>query len=172
MPYTDWTSIFDTDIPNKKDLSIIEFGLGEGTEYLLDNFKFVYSHELIATRKWYDYTVEKFAPKYKNWKHELILFNDVGFVDYNPNLPQVVLEGITKLFNQYNFDVAFVDGDYHVRGDIANYILNTHQPKYVAIHDVNYAFTEDGYDRINLPTNYTSVTSTVGEGTTIFKKNN
>ena len=38
MPYTDWTNIFDTDIPNKKELSIIEFGLGEGTEYLLKNF--------------------------------------------------------------------------------------------------------------------------------------
>jgi hypothetical protein len=171
MPYTDWTSIFDTDIPNKKDLSIIEFGLGEGTEYLLKNFKFVYSHELIGTRQWYDYTVEKFS-KYKNWEHELILFNEVGFQDYNPNLPEVILNHIVDLFETYKFDVVFVDGDYHVRGDIVNFILNKFQPKYVAIHDVNFAFLADGYDRINLPSNYISTTSTIGEGTTIFKKTN
>lgn len=171
MPYTDWTNIFDTDIPNKKELSIIEFGLGEGTEYLLKNFKFVYSYELINTRQWYDYTINKFS-EYKNWNHELILFDEVGFQDYNPNLPQVVLNNITNLFTKYKFDVAFIDGDYHVRGDIANFILNNFQPKYVAIHDVNFAFLEDGYDRINLPSNYTSVTSTIGEGTTIFKKTN
>ena len=169
MPYTDWTSIFDSDIPNKKDLSIIEFGLGEGTEYLLDNFKFVYSHELVETRDWYDYTVNKFS-KYKNWEHNLILFNEIGFVDYNPNLPQILLDGITNLFTKYNFDAAFIDGDYHVRGDIADFILNKFKPKYVAIHDINFAFEIDGYNRINLPLEYTSVTSTIGEGTTIFIK--
>lgn len=171
MPYTDWTNIFDTDIPNKKELSIIEFGLGEGTEYLLKNFKHIYSYELINTREWYDYTVNKFS-EYKNWDHELVLFSEVGFQDYNPNLPIPVLNRITELFNKYKFDIAFVDGDYHVRGDIANFILNNFQPKYVAIHDVNFAFLADGYDRINLPLNYTSVTSTIGEGTTIFKKTN
>lgn len=169
MPYTDWTNIFTEALPNKKDLSIIEFGLGEGTEYLLENFKFVYSYELINTREWYDYTVEKFS-KYKNWEHQLVLFNEVNFVDYDPNLPKPVLDRITDLFTKYKFDMAFVDGDYHVRGDIANFILNTFQPKYVAIHDVNFAFIADGYDRIVLPDNYTSITSTIGEGTTIFIK--
>jgi hypothetical protein len=170
MPYTDWTNIFTTDIPDKQDLSILEFGLGEGTEYLLDNFKFVYSYELINTREWYDYTVDKFSG-YDNWKHELVLFQDVDFRDYDPNLPKPVLDRISELLDKYKFDVVFVDGDYHVRGDIANFILNTFQPKYVAIHDVNYAFIADGYDRIVLPENYTSVTSTIGEGTTIFIKN-
>lgn len=171
MPYTDWISIFETDVPNKKELSIIEFGLGEGTKYLLDNFKFVYSHELINNSHWYNYTVEKFS-EYKNWEHKLILFEEIGFRDYNPNLPQALLDDIKTLFQKYNFDMAFVDGDYHVRGDIANFILNEIKPKYVAIHDVNYAFIADGYDRIKLPPEYTSVTSKVGEGTTIFIKNN
>lgn len=170
MAYMDWQGVFDTDIPNKKDLSIIEFGLGEGTEYLLENFKSVYSHELVATREWYDYSVNKYS-KYTNWEHELILFNEVGFQDYNPNLPQVILDGITNLFNKYNFDVAFVDGDYHVRGDIANFILNKFQPKYVAIHDTNYAYEIDGYGRINLPAVYSVVKYNVGEGTHIFVKN-
>jgi hypothetical protein len=31
MPYTDWIGIMDTQIQNKKDLSLIEFGLGGGT---------------------------------------------------------------------------------------------------------------------------------------------
>ena len=35
MAYTDWINIMDDFIPNKKELSILEFGLGDGTEYLL-----------------------------------------------------------------------------------------------------------------------------------------
>ena len=170
MSYTDWIELVELSIPNKNRLSILEFGLGEGTKYLLDNFEFVYSHELAAKPKYYDSTVQKFS-KSRNWKHELVLFSDIGFVDFNPDLPKVLLSGITKLFNRYKFDVVLVDGNYHVRGDIANFILNKFHPKYVIIHDINLAFKEDGYDRIKLPPKYESVSSNVGEGTRIFVKN-
>lgn len=167
MAYTDWIELVESTIPNKTKLSVLEFGLGDGTKYLLDNFKFVYSHELMNTPKWYDYVVRKFS-HYKNWKHELVLFKDIGFVDYNPNLPPVLLDSITKLFNKYKFDVVLIDGQYHVRGDIANFILNKFHPKYVVIHDINLAFEEDGYNRIKLPSKYKSVSSHLGEGTRIF----
>ncbi len=167
MSYTDWIGIVESSISNKQNLSILEFGLGEGTKYLLDNFRFVYSHELIDNPNWYHSTIQKLS-QYKNWKHELILFDDIGFVDYDPNLPQVLLDGITKLFNEYKFDVVLIDGQYHVRGDIADFILNKFSPKYVIIHDINFAFKEDGYERIKVPAIYKSISSNVGEGTRIF----
>ena len=53
MPYTDWINTMNTHIIDKENLSIIEFGLGEGTDYLLKNFKSVFSYELMDTDKWY-----------------------------------------------------------------------------------------------------------------------
>lgn len=169
MSYTDWIGLTELVIPKKNELSILEFGLGDGTKYLLDNFKFVYSHELVKSPRWYNLIVSKFS-EYKNWKHELLLFKSIGFVDFNPDLPQILLDNITKLFNEYRFDVVLVDGDYHVRGDIASFVLNKFHPKYVIIHDINVAFEADGYDRIKLPLGYNMISSNLGEGTRIFMK--
>jgi len=169
MAYTDWIELVDLNIPNKKKLSILEFGLGEGTKYLLDNFKSVYSYELSPDSKWYDAMVDKFS-NYKNWKYELVLFRDVGFVDYNPNLAPYLLRSIAKLFANNQFDVVFMDGEYHVRGDIVDIILKRYAPQYVIIHDITTAFNKDGYDRIQLPATYQSVSSYTGEGTRIFYK--
>ncbi len=169
MSYTDWIELVESSIPKKNKLSILEFGLGEGTRYLLDNFKFVYSYELAAGSNWYDDAIQRFS-KYKNWKPELILFNDVGFVDFDTNLPPKLLKGITKLFKKYKFDVVLMDGQYHVRGDIVNFVLTKFSPRYVIIHDTNLAFKQDGYDRIKLPSKYKTASSDLGEGTRIFIK--
>lgn len=171
MPYTDWIELMDSSIENKKELSIIEFGLGDGTEYLLKNFKDVYSYELMDTGAWYDETVSKFE-LYKNWKHKLVLWGEIGFMDYNQNLPELLLSEIDDLFTSNNFDVVFMDGGYHVRGDIVNYIINKFFPKYIVIHDTNYAYEIDGYHRIILPDNYKIEKSITGEGTIIFIKEN
>lgn len=169
MSYTDWIDLVKSTIPQKDKLAILEFGLGEGTKYLLDNFKFVYSYELAPNSKWYNPIVEKFSGS-ENWQHELVLFKDIGFVDFNTDLPKELLTGITKLFNKYKFDVVFMDGNYHVRGDITNFILNKFYPKYFIIHDISIAFEQDGYSRIELPSRYKSVSSYSGEGTRIFIK--
>ena len=167
MSYTDWIELVEKTIPYKKRLSILEFGLGKGTQYLLDNFKHVYSYELAARSRWYDRIVQKYS-KYNNWDHKLILFGDIGFVDYDPNLPQTLLDDISDLFKEYDFDVVLMDGDYHVRGDIVDFILKRFSPKYVIIHDINLAFEIDGYDRINLSKNYKTLSLYIGEGTRIF----
>jgi hypothetical protein len=169
MPYTDWIELMETAIPNKKELSIIEFGLGEGTEYLIKNFKDVYSYELMNTRNWYDYTVEKLSLN-ENWQHKLVLWSEIGFKDYDTSLPQRLLEDIDTLFSEKKYDVVFMDGGYHVRGDIVNVIINKFYPDYIVIHDINYAYEIDGYGRINLPKGYRTEKNTIGEGTMIFIK--
>lgn len=174
MPYTDWIDIVEQTIPDKENINFLEFGLGEGTEYLVNNFKFVYSHELIDQNDptligWYDVAVEKFSSR-KNWKSEVVFWKDINFIDYDPNLPQQLLSRIDELFLKYEFNAVLVDGGYHVRGDIANYVLNKHQPKFVAIHDTNHNYIVDGYGRINLPDIYDTVKYEEGEGTYIFVK--
>jgi hypothetical protein len=51
--FIDWQVAFDN-IPDKDQMTIIELGWGEGTFYLLDNFKQVISIEL--SRYTYPYT--------------------------------------------------------------------------------------------------------------------
>ena len=174
MPYTDWIDIVDSTLKNKNELSIIEFGLGEGTKYLLDNFKYVYSYELNDNAfpeyiQWWNKSNEDYA-NYKNWGRELVWYNQIGFIDYDPNLPAKLTTRIDELFHKQNFDAVLIDGVGHCRGDVANYILNNHVPRYVIIHDTNYNYEVDGYGRINLPSVYSTVEYSVGEGTHIFVK--
>ena len=174
MPYTDWIGIVDPTLQNKDELSILEFGLGEGTRYLLDNFKFVYSYELNDNNHpeyidWWHKSNEDYK-EYDNWDRELLWYNDIGFVDYDPNLPTKLTDRVDELFYKYKFDAVLVDGVGHCRGDVANYILNKHIPKYLIIHDTNYNYDIDGYNRIILPKAYETVKYTEGEGTHIFVK--
>jgi len=173
MAYTDWQNIVEEQISDKRSLNMLEFGLGVGTKYLLDNFNFIYSYELIDKRdptliEWYTKSVSDYK-SYKNWKSEVVYWQDVNFIDYDPNITPQVLSRIDELFKVYNFDCVLVDGGYHVRGDIASYVLNKFEPRYVIIHDTNYNFVVDGYERIKLPANYITLVDNKGEGTYIFK---
>lgn len=174
MAYTDWTEIVETTVLGKDKLSILEFGLGDGTKYLVDNFKKVYSYEIIddadpSLAEWGRECIQKLNT-YNNWEYEITKYSEIDFVDYDSNLSSKLLQRIDELFDKYKFEAVLVDGGYHVRGDIANYILNKFFPKYVIIHDTNYNYEVDGYTRISLPEVYTTVKYTEGEGTHIFVK--
>jgi len=169
MPVMDWTEHMDRQISNKKEMSILEFGIGDGTEYLLDNFKFVFSHELQVDANWYNIIASRLASR-TNWEHKLVLWHEIGFEDYNPNIPKALTDDIDALFDKYRFDAVFIDGGYHIRGDIANYILHKHKPTFVIIHDITIAFEEDGYGRIDKPEEYAYEEFHTGEGTGIFYK--
>lgn len=174
MAYTDWTEIVETTILEKSKLSILEFGLGDGTKYLVDNFKKVYSYEIIDDAdptlvEWGTECVQKLS-EYNNWEYEITKYSEIDFVDYDIKLSRKLLKRIDELFAKYKFEAVLIDGGYHVRGDIANYILNKFSPDYVIIHDTNFNYEVDGYGRINLPKNYSTVKYTEGEGTHIFVK--
>jgi hypothetical protein len=105
-----------------------------------------------------------------NWGRELVWYSDIGFEDYNPDLPAGLTDRIDSLFKLHEFEAVLVDGVGHCRGDVASYILNTHAPKYVVIHDTNFNYEVDGYGRISLPDTYETIKYFSGEGTHIFKK--
>ena len=126
MPYTDWINLVEKTIPNKKNLNIIEFGLGEGTKYLLDNFKTLYSYELMNKPDWYNQTVNKFSV-YENWEHKLVLWNDIGFKDYDTNLPkELLLEGryLAENFDEQKY--------FHILDEIFNHTKNNLTTKNLA----------------------------------------
>ena len=169
MPREDWTQWVDRNIPDMKNKTVLEFGLGDSTEYLLQNFRSVYSHELAKEDYWYRFTTDKFK-SYQNWEHELILWKEIGFVDYNPVLPDALKENIRKLLTDLKFDVILMDGGYHVRGDILDLIINEFLPEWVVFHDTFRAFEIDGYGRMNIPYCYERFETKEGEGTIILKR--
>ena len=174
MAYTDWIDAVDVVLIDKSDLTILEFGLGDGTRYLVNTFKKVYSFEIIddadpSLKQWSAQCIDNLQ-YCTNWEYEVTTYSEIDFVDYTPELSSKLLQRIDQLFRTYNFEAVLVDGGYHVRGDIANYILNKFHPKYVIIHDTNYNYEIDGYSRIHLPNNYTTFKYTQGEGTHIFIK--
>jgi len=68
MAYTDWIPVLGI-IPDKKELKILEFGIGAGTKALVDNFKEVFSFEILNNREWFDKTVEQLK-EYKNFLYK------------------------------------------------------------------------------------------------------
>jgi hypothetical protein len=172
MAYSDWIGAVEATIPNTKRLKMLEFGLGAGTKYLIDNFKYVYSYELIDER---DHTLREWAEvskkdykDYTNWDVEVVNWSDIDFKDYDPNLTPGLTNRIDELFATYKFDTVLVDGGYHVRGDIANYILNKFAPKFLLIHDTNFNYIVDGYARIQAPNSYKIHNHAAGEGTHVY----
>ncbi|MEM1312724.1 MAG: hypothetical protein AAGF07_04650 [Patescibacteria group bacterium] len=150
--YISWFPVLDY-VPDKLDKNILELGLGQGTQHLLNNFKHVYSFEVFHTKYWYDYTVKQ-NESYKNWEHKFIYSTDLGISDVDAEL--VATKGVTRrtgVLKKYfelledfvdfkKLDVVFVDQGFHMRGECVNYFLDKKIP-YVICDDWN--FGEDDY---------------------------
>lgn len=174
--------------------SMIEFGLGEGTSFLLDHLKEVVSVEpytkdlelakklRIPTDKWMKKFGEEFHT-YKNWK--IVPYEcgkgiikaeyDVtghGKVERgeNPTTKYYLDEILTlvkKLFKNKKYDYAFVDAGIHLRGDIVNALFG--KVDIIGAHDTN---TKPiyGYNRIVVPMDYSIEENINGEGITFWIK--
>lgn len=175
--------------------SMIEFGLGEGTRFFLDNLKEVVSVEIytkdinLATKlripddSWMRTFGEKFA-SYKNWE---IIFHDCGKdileaehdVTGHGNVERgadprsdgykkEIRNLIKQLFKNKKYDYAFVDPGVHLRGDIVNALFG--KVKIIGAHDTN---TKPiyGYNRIIVPPDYNILENRDGEGITFWIKN-
>lgn len=160
--------------------SVIEFGVGEGTNVFLENCKGkITSVELyttdyhkaellkISTDEWIDYSIKQFKG-YNNWnaiKYEVqssILDaeydvtgrgeNGVTRGDSPSNQEYIKeLENLISTLNILEYDMAFVDAGIHLRGDIVNLLFN--KIDIITAHDFN---TRDiyGYSRILVPQTY------------------
>jgi hypothetical protein len=184
-------------IKNYNVNSVIEFGVGEGTNVFLENCKGkVTSVELlttdypkaellkISTDEWIDYSIKQFK-KYDNWnavKYEVqssILdaeydvtgngSNGVKRGDSPSNQEYIQeLENLISTLNVLEYDMAFVDAGIHLRGDIVNLLFN--KVNIITAHDFN---TQNiyGYSRISTPQTYEGFSGNYSnEGLGVFIK--
>jgi hypothetical protein len=137
-PYTDWQEAFDN-IPNKDQMTIIELGCGEGTQYLLDNFKKVISIEY--SRYPYDFTVT--SPKHTFVKLEAnqetiekdnVLIETMG--ETRPDFTKEV-DMLMDEIMKYKADIIFVDFGFHFRNEVVKTLVKWDKIKMIAFHDIN-----------------------------------
>jgi hypothetical protein len=163
--------------------AFLEFGLGLGTKFYLDNCTHVTSAELVIKDRytnvmpWYFDCVELFKD-YSNWSPSLHLFtqvvndaNDLAVKNVDPeSFDDQYLQEINRyldgLFENRSYDVVFVDPGIHIRGDIVNALFG--RVAIIAAHDTNFNSACYGWYKIDPPPTYEVVTSTYGEGTTFW----
>ena len=183
----DWHFYFAEIFKNQKISSMLEFGLGVGTEFLLDHCDNVTSVELSAgnyNREWHDKTVEDLK-EYKNWNcYYVDLPQDIK--DANERAQQLrfplddikYLDSLKKITSKYlkkKYDMIFVDAGIHTRGDLVN--LSFGKADIIAAHDTSrktYRILENvyGYNIVNVPDDYTEVHyECTYMGTTLWIKN-
>jgi len=169
----DWHYYFEEIFKTEKINNFLEFGLGVGTEFLLENCKEVTSVELSLgsyNLDWYEKTKEKLN-EYKNW--------EVFYVDLPDNIKDAdsraqnlkfplkdteylnTLKQIAEPYiNMKKYDFIFVDAGIHLRGDLVN--MSFGKADIIAAHDtsrVPYRVIPDvyGYNIVNVPKNYTEI---------------
>ena len=166
-PFIDWQLAFDN-IPDKDQMTIIELGWGEGTFYLLDNFKKVISIEL--SRYTYPYTqIEnhtyiEITPNIKTFYKDDVLIETLG--KDRPEFQSEIKKLMAEI-KKYKADFVFVDFGFHFRGEVVQELIDLNKYKYIAYHDTNFPYY--GYNKINYK-NYIKQEYKKGQGTIILSK--
>jgi hypothetical protein len=168
--YLDWQKSFEK-LENKKDLIILELGVGEGTQYLTDNFRKVISLEYSR----YEYEFKKIEAK----NHTYIeLENDKDIIEKDNILIETlgstrpdVTDKVNLIINKikrYKADIIFVDFGFHFRGEVVQELINLNKYKYIAYHDTNFSYY--GYDRLDFKDYKIAIEDKEGQGTIILTK--
>ena len=184
----DWNFYLSEIFREVKIDSILEFGLGVGTEFLLDNCNNLFSIELSIgdfNLEWYNNTVNNLNG-FKNWKHQYIEVPD-DIKDANDRAQKYrfplkdvkYLDTLKKITDPYlddkYYNIIFVDAGIHTRGDLVNLAFN--KSDIIVAHDTsrdNNRILKNiyGYNIINVPSNYTEIHyEDTYMGTTLWIKN-
>ncbi len=179
--YTDHVQHFQKLFQHHKVRSFIEFGLGYGTKYFLDNCEQVTSVEILLpsqSRYWADHTISllqgytNWTPIVRNGSQNLQTANSLAAVEYkDPALYDSsylleLKEICNELFRDKEYEVAFVDPGFHMRGDLVNELFD--RVPIIVAHDTNYAHLQYGWNKIYTPSNYVKIVCTEGSGTTFW----
>ena len=170
-PAQDWVPYFDKLFNTVEIETVLEFGLGLGTEFLCDNAKKVTSVELSTgdfNKEWTDKTQEKLKD-YKNWDlHYIEIPEEVSKANQEAIKSQYplsdlsyipVLKKIIDKFISTEHDLIFVDAGIHNRGDIVNMCFG--KSKIIAAHDSDRTGRVIkniyGYNIVEVPENYVEI---------------
>lgn len=164
--FNDWIPFMEGVIRDRGVKTVLEFGMGEGTQTLLDLCEKVVSVELQAIPElgeWYDKCHELYSEN-PGWKSYLYKCKDE-------------MNSMTRLYcgntiKRIKPDLVFVDPGVHFRGDLVNLCMQN-RVKLIVAHDTKQGFAEDdiyGWNKID-PEGYTSHTDNQIQGTTLWVKN-
>lgn len=182
--WTDHVKHFSKLFQIKKVHSFLEFGVGEGTKYFLDNCDQVTSVELIGRRngapneQYYNKCLTLFS-NYLNWNPRLYRCSKAidAAVDVaedqriNPaTIDQTYLLELKvlcdDLFKEKTYEVAFVDPGIIVRGSIVNELFG--RVDIIAAHDVGFHPTIYGWEWVKTPDDYERIRFLDGSGTAFW----
>jgi hypothetical protein len=169
----DWHNYFLKVFETKKIKNLLEFGLGDGTEFLLDYCEFVKSVELSLgdfNLNWFDQTRKKLG-SYTNWEcayqevSEVIKKADMtAQASLYPLADLQYLDSLKSIIKPHldekKWDFIFIDAGIHTRGDIVNFCFG--KADIIAAHDTsrnpaNVIQNIYGYNIVKVPENYQEV---------------
>ena len=183
----DWVQYFERIFKKVEINSVLEFGLGLGTQFLCDNVKQVTSVELSTGDFNLEWTnkIKEILKEYNNWTlhyidipEEIKIANQNAIENRYPLTNTSYIPVLKKLLNPYlyrkKYDIIFVDPGIHNRGDIVNLCFG--KAKIVAAHDTDRTgrIIKDiyGYNIVDIPKNYTEIHfNETYMGTTFWIKN-
>jgi len=145
---------------------VLEFGEGNGTQFLLDNSDFVCSIEVVAHKGHQDWANRCFSYysgyAVSKWKQVTIKCSEKVIEadrarQKNDQLDSSSFIGdlsgyIEKAFEYGPFDMAFVDYGIHMRGDLVNLLFG--KVSIIAAHDTNVSASIYGWNKISIPDSY------------------
>lgn len=125
---------------------VLEFGLGDGTQWFLDHCDEVHSIELHAnpqTQNWYPMCLERYKDN-KNWHPEF--FSCDGDMQLTDSMKDYICGRLFNRLTPKNFDLIFVDPGVHCRGDITNLCYD--HARVIAVHDTNVGHQNYGWAKM------------------------
>lgn len=180
-PYTDHVQHFQKLFQHTSINSVLEFGVGYGTKYLLEHCGKVTSCEIVLpdqTAYWFYHTSDLLG-EHPNWT-PILKYGNLSmqkanlFSVYNHKDPALddaayileIKEICDDLFKDEQFEMAFVDPGFHMRGDLVNELFD--RVAIIVAHDTNVAPDIYGWNKIYTPSNYEKISFTEGQGVTIW----
>lgn len=184
--WTDHVRSFQQLFKIQKINSFLEFGVGKGTKFFLDNCQSVTSIELVVESRqkdvepWYEKCCD-FFKNYTNWNPSMHVFSsnfDQADQRAHEQLDPEEIDGAylteinllcDQIFQSQKFDLAFVDPGIHIRGDIVNALFD--RVDIIVAHDTACTLHQMfGYYKVRSPNNYVKLVSKYGSGTTFWIK--
>lgn len=165
--------------------SFLEFGVGLGSKFYLENCSHLTSIELVLKDRysfvvpWYIDCLDLFA-SYSNWSPSLHAFSDVvnqanqraisGIDPASQDLRYLleINQFLDELFFDKKFQVAFVDPGIHIRGDLVNALFG--RVDIIGAHDTNFNSAVYGWYKVVTPPDYEKISFPHGSGTTLWIK--
>jgi len=159
MAHYDWYAPTEQFLKERKIKTIMELGVGAGTNRLLDLADRVISLEIIT--KEMDNWLDKVEIEHRRrWKSELF------YSSKRTELTPEVMKYLNDKIEEYNPDIVFVDCALNCRGAIVNYLFG--KVDIISAHDTSTGDDSYKWSSIVVPEEYKVEEVKKGQGTTFW----